>query len=617
LAGKGSIQCQSGFVLGDTLYQGYWRSNEGWSRTVPLRDCRPQWAEASVWAGPIAVDDLPGSGDMQAQSGYVIGQTLHQGFWRGNKGYVREVPVVNGAPGWAQAKAWSAPIELDGLPGTGEVESLTAYVLGTTLHQGMWRGGLGYMRTVPIVEGVVTWAEASVWGEPLQPDSVIGVGQMQSQNAFPIGGTLHQGFWRGDQGWYRTVPIVAGVVTWTDAGYWHGPMTYGGEETPPGLPTCLTGLECSGDAGLDGYLHHCLDGDGSEKFCCAFDKVLNEADTACVVPVTLPLCPVGLACSANAALAGQQHHCATAEGAERFCCATGMDLNEAGTACIAPPILPDCPGGVQCTTNVALQAPAYHCLNAAEQEVYCCALGKVLDGLTCVVPLPSAGLAGSGTMRSQDGFVLGTTLYQGYWRGTQGWSRTVPIVSGTPNWNGATAWSGPIALTALAGTGDIQSQAAYVLGGKVYQGYWRGNQGYTREVPIVNNAPDWAHATAWAGPIAITALPGSGDMQAQASYILGASLQQSYWRGGKGYYRSVPIVDGVVKWADAGAWSAPLELTTLPGAGEILSQNSFPVGTVLHQGFWRGDQGFSRTVPIVGGVVTWNEAGAWSGPMVY
>ncbi|HFE66376.1 MAG TPA: RHS repeat protein, partial [Chloroflexi bacterium] len=221
-------------------------------------------------------------------------------------------------------------------------------------------------------------------------------------------------------------------------------------------------------------------------------------------------------------------------------------------------------------------------------------------------------LPGSGEIQAQSAYITGNTLHQSLWRGNQGWDRSVPIANGVVQWNNASNWSGPISLSALPGSGSMQSQSTYVLGDNLKQAIWRGNQGWYRSVPIVNGVVQWSSAGAWGGPVALSGLPGNGDIQSQTAYILGGTLRQSFWRGGQGWYRSVPVVNNVVQWSSAGAWGGPVSLNDIPGNGNMQSQAVYILGNELKQGFWRGNKGYTRSVPIENGAPQWFQVAPFS-----
>ncbi|MCP4358842.1 MAG: RHS repeat protein, partial [Chloroflexi bacterium] len=67
------------------------------------------------------------------------------------------------------------------------------------------------------------------------------------------------------------------------------------------------------------------------------------------------------------------------------------------------------------------------------------------------------------TNEAQATFVIGNTLFESIWRGNQGWSRAIPIVGGIPDFDNAGSWSGPFGMTNLPGSGNMQTLAAYVI----------------------------------------------------------------------------------------------------------------------------------------------------------
>lgn len=174
-------------------------------------------------------------------------------------------------------------------------------------------------------------------------------------------------------------------------------------------------------------------------------------------------------------------------------------------------------------------------------------------------------------------------LLESFWRGNQGYYRTVPWAStGHPNYAAAPAWSGPIAISGLPGIGSIQSQDSYRPGGVMWQSFWRGNQGWYRTAPVDSGgAPIWGQAGVWKGPLGLGGLPGSGSIQSQSGEIYpgNTALLQSIWRNNVGYYRTVPIdAAGNILWGQAQPWSPPLSISGLPGSGNMQAQ----AGAVYH-----------------------------------
>ena len=215
-----------------------------------------------------------------------------------------------------------------------------------------------------------------------------------------------------------------------------------------------------------------------------------------------------------------------------------------------------------------------------------------------------------------------TVLTQAFWRGNQGFTRTIPFKKdGTPNWCAASDWSAPIPISALPGSGDIQSQSSFVyLNGKtLVQSFWRGNEGFSRTVPVKDDCT-LGTPSDWSAPIPLSALPGSGDIQSQNAYVSpGELLVQSFWRGNQGFTRTVPFnADGTPNWPAASPWSAPIGPSILPGCGDIQAQSGFVSanGTILFQTVWQGNQGFTRTVPFkADGTPDWPAASPWSTPI--
>lgn len=202
-------------------------------------------------------------------------------------------------------------------------------------------------------------------------------------------------------------------------------------------------------------------------------------------------------------------------------------------------------------------------------------------------------------------------LYESVWRNNQGWTRTVSVVNGAIQWGSAGAWSGPITLSGLPGSGDMQTQVNYRIGNGFIQAIWRSNQGWMRTVPIVNDVIQWGQAPAWGGPLSLSGLPGTGDLQTQGDYAAGNTLIQTIWRSDQGWTRYVPIVNGVVQWSQAGAWSGPLSINTLPGSGSIQASDNFVVGNTYWQTIWRSNQQYTRYAPIINGNVEFGQASDW------
>ena len=204
-------------------------------------------------------------------------------------------------------------------------------------------------------------------------------------------------------------------------------------------------------------------------------------------------------------------------------------------------------------------------------------------------------------------------LNEGIWRGDEGWTRAIAIDSSDNlQWDIAQGWSGPINISALPGSGTLQAQTNYRVGNNFIQAIWRGDQGWSRIIPISNDEIQWGQAPAWSGPVSIGSLPGSGSVQAHGDYATTNTLVQGIWRNNEGWTRNVPIVNGVIQWSQAGNWSGPISIGGLPGSGDIQAQDNFVVGNTYWQSIWRSDSQYSRSVPVVNGSIQWNQASAWS-----
>ena len=99
----------------------------------------------------------------------------------------------------------------------------------------------------------------------------------------------------------------------------------------------------------------------------------------------------------------------------------------------------------------------------------------------------------------------------------------------------------------------MQLGGSFIIDNKLFQSYTRGGQGYARAVPIENGVVVWTKAGAWTGPVSTTTnkYPGSGALQTETEYVIGSKVQQGIWRGDKGYIRQVPIIDNVPIWSCA------------------------------------------------------------------
>ena len=209
------------------LLQRLWRSNQGYWRTVPTVGSRARWESASPWS--ILSWGLPGGGGyVQAKTAYVIGQTFTEEFFINDYFWRRTVPISRtGTLEWYNHSVWSGPFGLHNKPGGGSIQSYDTFTVGNTFWEAFWRSNKGWYRTVPIYNGEIDLDYPYPWHGPIALSDIPGQWGMQAQSAIAVGNILTQSFWRGNQGWYRTVPIYNGRPQWGDpsASDWSGPLS--------------------------------------------------------------------------------------------------------------------------------------------------------------------------------------------------------------------------------------------------------------------------------------------------------------------------------------------------------------------------------------------------------
>lgn len=154
------------------------------------------------------------------------------------------------------------------------------------------------------------------------------------------------------------------------------------------------------------------------------------------------------------------------------------------------------------------------------------------------------------------------------------------------------------------------------------QWYWRGSEGRTRQVPVIDGVPDFSQVQPWSS--ATTALPGSGSLHALAYVAVGSTMYQELWQNNTRWTRSIPIVGGIVQDGSGTLWLSGLSqfsFGTMPDTSpplpalDVQVNNFYVLCTTLKQQFWRNDKGFYRDIPITSGVPQWGSAGAWQGPV--
>lgn len=209
-----------GYVPLTNHYPQYYYQNVFWSET----DCK-EYSSQLDENGNITSQEVrtcstyaPGSGTIQSYTAFVVANALHEAIWRGNAGYIRDVPLAaEGRVNWGAAPAWTqccsgtppraqgdyivgnnwyqnvywtddpndcieykAPLTENGVrdmtqrtmqrcrttaPGSGTIQTYTAYVTGGKLHEAMWRNNYGYIRDVPLnsLKTDVDWDPSPTW----------------------------------------------------------------------------------------------------------------------------------------------------------------------------------------------------------------------------------------------------------------------------------------------------------------------------------------------------------------------------------------------------------------------------------------------------------------------
>lgn len=211
----------------------------------------------------------------------------------------------------------------------------------------------------------------------------------------------------------------------------------------------------------------------------------------------------------------------------------------------------------------------------------------------------------TGDMQSMTIFIYpnGTQAIEGYWKGNIGRSRIIPVYYGGPiQWWNAGSWSAPLSLSNLPGSGSVQSQTDFVTPDNTWliQGIWRGDQGWSRNVPVVNGVIMWSSAGSWSGPITLSSLPGSGSVQAQNEFFLPNSnkLFQRFWRNNQCYWRVVPRSGSQVDWSNASAWYGPIPGSSVPGSGNVQATAAYRLSNNkdIEEHIWINNWGYKRTL---------------------
>ena len=168
-------------------------------------------------------------------------------------------------------------------------------------------------------------------------------------------------------------------------------------------------------------------------------------------------------------------------------------------------------------------------------------------------------------------------------------------------WGSTTTGSCP---TSAPGSGAVQTYFSFVTGGKLHEAMWRGGNGYSRSIAISGGQVQWGQAPGW------SSAGSGGTYQGQGGYVLGDYLHQMVWDNNScTEYKTELDASANPDWGTTTTSSCP---TSAPGSGPVQTYFAFISGSNLNEALWRGGSGYSRSVPIDGGVVKWNQAPAWS-----
>lgn len=175
---------------------------------------------------------LPGSGTVETYTAWVAGQFWREAVWRGGIGYMRNVPLnASGTINWGAAQSWTQCCGPQTAP-----RSQDRYVVGNHLYQSVYwteSNCLEYKRALDI-DGNETGPQTSQTCRTTLPAGSSGT--ITSYTAYVVGGRLREGIMRGGVGYVRDVPLTADNtdVNWSSAPAWS---------------CCITGLSTTGQGG--------------------------------------------------------------------------------------------------------------------------------------------------------------------------------------------------------------------------------------------------------------------------------------------------------------------------------------------------------------------------------
>jgi hypothetical protein len=157
--GSGTVDTYTAYVVGNYWREGMWQGGNGYARNVPLNSNGTiNWGSAPGWSNCCS-GNTP-----RSQDAYIIGNHLYQNvFWTESNCTEYKTPLDNN--GTPQTWLTTSQACRTSAPGSGTITSYTAYAVGGRLREGIWRGGLGYIRDVPLnaTNTDINWGSAPAW----------------------------------------------------------------------------------------------------------------------------------------------------------------------------------------------------------------------------------------------------------------------------------------------------------------------------------------------------------------------------------------------------------------------------------------------------------------------
>lgn len=146
LGGSGALNSYTAHVVADKYHEGGWQGGYGYVRTIPLYT----WGAVN-WGSPNYWQTFPFSNfPARAQDEYVIGNYSYQKvFAHDNVCTLYKYPLdLNGNRDYSQPNHTTPCPTI--LPGSGDIQSYTAWVVNDQLREAMWRNNIGYTRTLQL-----------------------------------------------------------------------------------------------------------------------------------------------------------------------------------------------------------------------------------------------------------------------------------------------------------------------------------------------------------------------------------------------------------------------------------------------------------------------------------